>query len=129
MPGLEIHGKDCIELLGKPFDHVHRFLDVYAADFPPPVFYDYHRSLLHNSYGLAIVKARWGKEAYEAARFHLARDYDDSCSIGKLPSRVDVAVVWFNNLENMELHFMPRYLNCREEGLMAMLDWDIKKGD
>jgi hypothetical protein len=123
MPDHKVHGEDCIALLGEPFYHVHIYLDSYAKDFPPPVFYDYHRSLLHNSYGLTLVRQEWGEAAYKAGLIHLSRDYDDTCPVEKLLERSARALVWFNNLEHMELHLMPRYINCREEGLIAMLDW------
>lgn len=122
MPGMKIHCSDCLELMGEEFPEVHRWLDQYAKDLPTPIFFDYHRSLLHNSYGLAIIRARWGEKAYEAGRIHLARDYDDCCLINRLRDRVAAAVMWFNNIENMEMMLIPSYMAAWEESLMAMLE-------
>lgn len=120
MSYVEVHCKDCLALLGEEFREVHRWLDSYAKDFPPPVFYDYHRTLLHNSYGLEIIRTRWGEKAYEAGKLHLARDYDDCAPIERLPQLVDKAVVWFNNPENMELMFKPYYMSSWEECLVGL---------
>lgn len=122
MPYVNVHCKDCLELLGEEFAEVHLWLDKYAKDFPPPVFYDYHRTLLHNSYGLSIICARWGEKAYGAGRLHLARDYDDSAPIERLPKLVDRAIVWFNDPENMELLFKPHYMAAWEECLIGLLE-------
>lgn len=122
MPGMKVHCTDCRKLLGEEFPEVHRWLDQYVKDFPPPVFFDYHRSLVHNSYGLTIVRAEWGQKAYEAARLHLARDFDDNATIERLPKLVDRAVMWFNDVENMELTLIPSYMTAWKESLMAMLE-------
>ena len=68
---MKIHCHDCCELLGGEFAEVHRFLDQYAKDLPPPVFFDYHRSLLHNSYGLAVIRARWERKHMRPGEFIL----------------------------------------------------------
>lgn len=107
MSQIEVHCVDCIELFGEDFLHVHQWLDQYAKDFPPVVWNDYHRSFLHNSYGVEIVKARWGYDAGMAAMIHLSRDFNDVALVNKLPEITDRALLWFNNLENMEAHVHP----------------------
>lgn len=129
MSRIEVHRRDCQELLGEEFPEIHRWLDQYAKDFPPPVFYDYHRTLLHNSYGLAIIRAQWGEKAYEAGKLHLARDYDDSTPVERLPQLVDRALVWFNDPENMELIFKPHYMAAWEECLVGLATEDKNDDD
>jgi hypothetical protein len=129
MPGSDVHCKDCKELLGETFGEVHAFLDQYTKELPPPLFYDYHRSLLHNSYGLAVIRARWGERAYEAGRIHLSRDYDDTCPVDKLLDRAPVAIMWFNDLDNMECHIKPYYMASWEESLVSMMEDTPEEGD
>jgi hypothetical protein len=69
------HQRDCKKILGKAMANVHAFLDQYAEIFPPMTFQEYHRTFLHNSYGLAIVRYRWGKLGEKAFLIHLVRDY------------------------------------------------------
>jgi hypothetical protein len=78
MSFIDQHCHDCKEILGKSWRKVHEFLDQYAEVFPPGHFSAYHRSFLHNSYGLAVVRAMWGEEAYKAAIIHLVTDYRES---------------------------------------------------
>lgn len=124
MSSIEVHCKDCLKLLGEEFAEVHRWLDQYASDFPPPVFYDYHRTLLHNSYGLSVIRAKWGSKAEEATKIHLARDYDDSAPVKRLPELVDKALLWFNDPENMELMFKPYYMTTWDECLVGLAKED-----
>lgn len=107
MSDIEVHRKDCLWLFGQDYVHVHRWLDQYAKDFIVSVWNDYHRSFLHNSYGLEIIEAKWGDMAYEAGLIHLARDFDDVAPTGRLPKISLKALMWFNNLENMEAHVHP----------------------
>jgi len=129
MSNRAVHCKDCKEILDEDFNHVHAFLDQYTKELPPPLFYDYHRTLLHNSYGLAIIRARWGQKAYEAGRIHISRDYDDTCPVGKLVDRAAVALMWFNDLENMEMHIKPYYMAAWEECLISMIEDTPEEGD
>lgn len=102
MATVEGHAADCKKILGKPYWEVHRFLDKYAEAFPVGHFVDYHRTFLHNSYGLKIVEAKWGPEAKTAAFIHLYRDYHegpvDHLSLEKILERVPRAVMWFNRM-------------------------------
>ena len=75
MPRIKTHMRDCEAYLGAGYEEVHKFLDQYAEIFPPVHFFDYHRTFLHNSFGIEIVKLRWGKEGLMAAMIHLTGDY------------------------------------------------------
>jgi len=72
------HETDCLFFLRKKYTKVHEFLDSCAEDFSIHLFDDYHRTFLHNIYGLFMVEAFWGKEARTAAVIHLTRDYYQS---------------------------------------------------
>jgi len=102
MATIEDHAAECKKILGEPHWEVHRFLDQYAGAFPVDHFVDYHRTFLHNSYGLKIVEARWGLEARTAALVHLYRDYHEGSishlSLKKILERVLTAVMWFNRM-------------------------------
>jgi len=102
MAAIEDHAAECEKILGKPYWEVHRFLDQYAGVFPVDHFIDYHRTFLHNSYGLEIVEARWGSKAKTAALVHLYRDYCEgsipNLSLKKILERALRAVMWFNQM-------------------------------
>jgi len=74
MARLKVHEQDCIELLGKPFTEVHRWLDEFALKYPVEIFEEKHRFFRHNKEGIEEVRKMWGDEASEAARLHIARD-------------------------------------------------------
>jgi len=114
-----IHQADCLALLGDQFDHVHEWLDQYADVFHIRKFQDYHRSFLHNSYGLEIIGARWGGKAYEAGRIHLARDYADSVPISALRRHTDKALMWFNKMFEMKPHLHPYILRGWKNGSLV----------
>jgi hypothetical protein len=71
MSKIKVHEKDCINRLGKPYNHVHRFLDQYAKQYHGS---KRHRKHLHNKKGLSIIKNKWGQKAYQAGKIHLWRD-------------------------------------------------------
>ena len=75
MATINLHCEDCEIVLGDPCLEVHEFLDQYAAYFPIRQFFEYHRSFLHNYYGLSVVESRWGELGRKAAILHLVRDY------------------------------------------------------
>lgn len=122
MPPIEKHCRDCLELLGEDFLHVHEWLDQCARHFPPVVWNDYHRSFLHNGYGIAIVEAKWGNRAKQAALIHIARDYDDVRDSNKIVEIVNKALMWFNNIENMEPHVHPSTIRAwKGKSLVSLL--------
>jgi hypothetical protein len=69
------HCKDCKKFLKNEMREVHEFLDQYSMVFPVWHFVDYHRTFLHNSYGLSVITAKYGKLGRYAAIIHLTRDY------------------------------------------------------
>ena len=74
MASLQVHCNDCVKRLGKPYKHVHRYLDQYARNFKGSKL---HRYILHNKRGIEKVRRRWGNEAAEAAKIHIWRDKQD----------------------------------------------------
>lgn len=75
MAFIKEHEKDCVEFLNKPYTDVHKWLDQYENMFHVGFFGEYHRTFLHNSYGLTCIKSIFGCESEKAARIHLIRDY------------------------------------------------------
>lgn len=70
-----VHEKDCLILLKSKHSKVHEFLDQFVSRYPPTKYAEYHRSFLHNSYGVKIIRGTFGEEAYKAALVHLYRDW------------------------------------------------------
>jgi len=103
MAYIELHRKECKHFLKNEFVDVHVFLDQYANLFLPSLFLDYHRTFLHNSYGLQIVLSKWGVEGYKAAVIHLTRDYVgatiDHWTYARIENEIfPRALMWFNKL-------------------------------
>lgn len=68
------HNEDCERILGEPFEYVHRWLDEFAAKWPPHIHLEYHRKFRHNAEGVKEVGKRWGFYAERAAKLHIIRD-------------------------------------------------------
>ena len=81
-----------------------------AGDFPIQLFQDYHRSFRHNSYGLSVIRSKFGPEAEIAGKIHLVRDCEDwlcpltfsGYSLEEILEKLPKALLYFNDLENME---------------------------
>lgn len=76
------HNKECLKKLGKTFDEVNRWLDGRACidgrlDLN-------HRRWRHHVEALYEVERLFGKEAVEAAKLHIIRDF------GCIPTRQEV---------------------------------------
>jgi len=69
------HELDCLHLMQKPMWEVHAWLDEMNRVFPFQLFYDYHRSFRHNSWGVQQCFEMWGSDGEKAARIHLLRDW------------------------------------------------------
>jgi len=114
MASIDNHMKDCHYYLGKDYEKVHAFLDQYARDFPVVVFLDYHRSFLHNDYGLKIVRSRWGEKAYIAGLIHLFRDYLEGpiihLSLETLLKRIKRYMIYFNKIDVSEVYIEPHII-------------------
>jgi len=98
------HIEDCQHYLGKAYAAVHSFLDQYAHEFPIEHFVDYHRTFLHNSYGIAILKATFGEGGEKATLVHLYRDYFEG-PITHLPlevvlERARKSLIWWDKMQH-----------------------------
>ena len=105
MARIKDHAADCKKYLKKPYSKVHRFLDQYIEVFPSKSSYlDYHRTFLHNSYGIKIIRAKWGYEAMLAGLIHLYRDYYEgpvkNLSLETILKRIPQSMMFFNSLAN-----------------------------
>lgn len=109
MAHIDVHCKDCKRLIGNHFNDVHMWIDHMAGDFPIQLFQDYHRSFRHNSYGLSVVRSKFGPKAELAAKIHLVRDCEDwlcpkfeQYSIEGILELLPKALLYLNDLQNME---------------------------
>ena len=71
MPSFEQHCAESVQLLGEPFEEVHRWLDEFA--FRPPYGLK-HRRLRHHLAGIMEVRKHGGDKAAEAALQHIISD-------------------------------------------------------
>ena len=128
MANLKTHAEDCKRHIGDEMWEVHKFFDQHAEVFPIQVFYDYHRTFLHNSYGLTIVCNRWGEKGRIAGTLHLVRDWWEGPFVrGKknwtyeeIESKLPKVLVWFNKLRSTyePMPFMIKAWN--NTGLVAI---------
>lgn len=104
MTFIEAHCEDCRRFIKDDMVGVHRFLDQYAKMFPVMHFYDYHRTFLHNSYGLSLVKAMYGNEGENAFIVHIMRDYEsgpiDHYTFEQIIKDFPRRLMWFNTMSN-----------------------------
>lgn len=71
----EEHCADCIEHLGEPFGHVHKWLDELMATHSIR-----HRKFRHHKAGIEEVRRQWGDRAAMAAELHIIADLKmDGC--------------------------------------------------
>lgn len=114
MARIEEHMEDCERMLGKPYKEVHKFLDQYAETFPVYYLAEYHRSFLHNKYGIGVVKAIWGLEAERAAKIHIVRDYSELPvkDLKAVDSYLGRALIYFHNMNNLEPQLQPHIVQA-----------------
>ena len=74
MARIKTHMEDCEYFLGKPFKEVHIWLDKYAKEYPPSIYYEYHRGFRHNAKGVKEIEEKFGFYATIAAKIHIIRD-------------------------------------------------------
>jgi hypothetical protein len=112
MPWIKAHCADCVNILDKDYRHVHEFLDQYAKIFDVIMFNEYHRSFLHNKYGLEAIRAKWGNEAYIAGVIHISRDYHelrmDNKDMKWIMKHFGKALKYFHNMDNFDPQIDPR---------------------
>lgn len=71
MPKLEDHCQESIDLFGKPYKEVHRWLDEFAGSAE----YGFrHRKVRHHEAGIAEVCRLLGQNAGKAAKRHIVSD-------------------------------------------------------
>lgn len=105
------HCEDCEKILGSPCIEVHEFLDQYAAFFPIRRFFEYHRTFLHNAYGLEISASRWGETGRKAAILHIVRDYMEfpiPHDMDWAYKSINQALKHFNDMYRFEPNLDPR---------------------
>ena len=71
MPSFEHHCAESIQMFGKPFEEVHKWLDEFAGRAPYGMR---HRKLRHHQAGVEEVRKLWGDDAAKAARQHIISD-------------------------------------------------------
>ncbi len=69
------HCKDCKKLLGDAHQDVNLFIDKMVTEFPVHMFGEYHRTFLHNTYGLTVIYNKFGVRGHKAGLIHLHADY------------------------------------------------------
>jgi len=114
------HIRDCREIFNskkKGYRNVHTFLDQYIRTFPVGFFDIYHRTFLHNSYGLAIIRSIWGEAAYTAGLIHLYRDYLGypivPLTLDNVMRNSGKALMYFNSdFDQLELHLDPSVIKA-----------------
>jgi hypothetical protein len=96
------HMADCKKFLGEDFKEIHEFLDQEASIFNPMFFDDYHRTFLHNSYGVRLIKDKWGDSGYRASVLHLTRDWCngtiDHWTLEGMIKEFPKRLMWFDGL-------------------------------
>lgn len=102
MASVNEHCKDCEKFIGKGMLEAHKFLDQYVEVFPVGYFVDYHRTFLHNTYGVKTLTARHGYIGWCAAVLHLTRDYVggtiDHCSLERMMREFPRRLMWFDKM-------------------------------
>lgn len=114
MAHISEHILDSERLLGNKYTEVHIFLDKYAEIFPPAKFGEYHRSFLHNTYGIEVAGYKWGVEGKKTAIIHLIRDYIEMPvkSFAVVDQYFNRAIKYFNNLANFDVEFPPHVIRA-----------------
>jgi len=129
------HIRDCREIFNsekKGYRNVHAFLDQYIRTFPVGFFDTYHRTFLHNAYGLTIIRSMWGGESYIAGLIHLYRDYLEypivPLTLDNVMKNSGKALMYFNSdFNQLELHLDPSVIAAWEGKSLVYIA--TKEGD
>ncbi len=119
------HELDCLHLLQKPMWEVHAWLDEMNRVFPFQLFYDYHRTFRHNSWGVQQCLELWGQDGENAARIHLLRDWFSDVKIkwmglAEALRQSDDALIHFNMMDENEYnHPLPAQFKSWEKKMAA----------
>jgi hypothetical protein len=73
MASYKEHCEECENKLGKQWNVVHLWLDEFFVKMGCT---ERHRDIRHHSKGIEQARLKWGDEAAEAAKIHIARDFD-----------------------------------------------------
>lgn len=123
MAYIDQHMEDTEKYLGKSMQKLHAWLDQYSRVFEPAVFSDYHRSFLHNSYGLELITDRWGVFGRDAFLIHLYRDWLEHpisyhLSTTEVLFEAKKILIYFNNLSNFDIDL--KHFRHMEESLCSI---------
>ena len=69
MPKFEEHCKECVRVMGEPFEEVHEWLDELFAYCGAD-----HRDIRHNVKGVEKIREMFGDLAAQAATIHIVQD-------------------------------------------------------
>lgn len=75
MAKLETHIKDCEQVLGGSYKEVHEWLDEFAKQYPPHLYFEKHRMFRHTKAGVKEAQNLFGYYGGLAAKLHIIRDY------------------------------------------------------
>lgn len=76
MAKIETHCKDCLQVLGKEYKEVHKWLDEYSKQYDPFIHLEYHRKFRHHEQGVKEAEKLFGYYGSQAAKLHIIRDYE-----------------------------------------------------
>lgn len=111
MANITEHEHDCKLLLGKAHHNVHKFLDQYAGHFPVGRFFEYHRTFLHNEYGISLVQTLFGDESETAAIIHIVRDWHEmplgEMKLDWVMGKLGKALIHFHSLDQFDPRLDP----------------------
>jgi len=74
MAKIETHCKDCLQVFGKEYREIHEWLDEYAKQYNPMLYFELHRKFRHHDDGVKQVEVEFGYYAAQAAKLHIIRD-------------------------------------------------------
>lgn len=87
MPSQKEHEQRCLEVLGKPWPEVHKWLDQFFFHTPTLA----HRIVLHHQLGIELGVKQFGEESRKALELHLRDDFGRI-----LPGPFEVAIVLYD---------------------------------
>lgn len=89
------HEADCVAKLGKPFSHVHAWLDAMYA-----VTHSFsHRDIRHNREGIEEIRRQFGDEAAKAAVCHILLDWSAKDKDGNRVDLIDESQIPENKVK------------------------------
>lgn len=116
MAEISEHNQDCKAILGRAYENVHLILDQYAKVFDIAIFGDYHRTFLHNQFGVELARHKFGKNGARAAMIHIVRDWH-GMPLGRqtwewVERNLGKTFMHFNNMDFFDPHLDPRIISA-----------------